>query len=95
MARGPQRGVDHRRDGPLAVGAGDMHGTKRVFRIAEALENRADVVEAELDPEMFEAEEIFERGVHKSTNTEVTELKPSSRSSRQELKRFRAVALRS
>jgi len=42
--------------------------------MAEAVENRADVVETELDPEVFEAEEIFECGVHKSADTEVTEL---------------------
>src|SRR6478609_6886029 len=34
----------------------------------EAVENRADVAEAELDPEVFEAEKVFEWTAHKSTN---------------------------
>jgi hypothetical protein len=74
VAGGAKRRIDHRGDGALAVRAGDVDGPKRSLRMAEAVENRADVVETELDPEVFEAEEIFECGVHKSANTEVTEL---------------------
>ena len=73
VAGGPERGVDHRRYGTLTVRSGDMHGTEGVFRMAESLENRADVLEAELDPEVLEAEEVFEWRRHESSNTEFTE----------------------
>ena len=38
--------------------------------MADRFEDRGDVLEAELDPEMFEAVEILEWCAHKNTNTE-------------------------
>ena len=61
VARGPQHSVDHRRHGSFAVGAGDVDRSKRALRIAEAREQRADVVESELDAELLEAEKVGER----------------------------------
>src|SRR5262245_33344902 len=60
MAGGAQAGVDHRRDRAFAVGAGDVYGAERALGMAETRQDRADVVEAELDAELFEAEEVIE-----------------------------------
>src|SRR5439155_14478296 len=61
MSGGAQRRVDHRRDRALAVRAGDVDRSKRALGVTEARHERGDVLEAELDPELFEAEEIGER----------------------------------
>ena len=58
MAGRAQRRIDHRRDRSFAVGAGDVHRAECALGMAEARDDRRDVVEAELDPELFEAEEI-------------------------------------
>ena len=59
-----ERRIDHRRDGAFAVRAGDVNRPERALRMAEAVDDREDVVEAELDPELFEAEEIGKRIRH-------------------------------
>ena len=60
MTRRPQRGVDHRRHRALAVGARDVDRAERALGMTEPVDERGDVVEAELDPELFEAEKIGE-----------------------------------
>ena len=61
MARGAQRRVHHRRHRALAVGAGDMHRPERPLGMAEPRDERGNVVEAELDPELLQAEEVGQR----------------------------------
>ena len=54
---GAQRGVDHRRHRALAVGAGDVDRAERALGMAEPRDDGGDVVEAELDAELFEREQ--------------------------------------
>src|SRR6185436_5492239 len=61
VARRAQRGIDHRRDRSLAVGPGDMDRAERALGVAEPGDERGNVVEAELDPEVLEAEQIRQR----------------------------------
>ena len=61
VTRAPQHLVDHRGHGSLAVCTGDVNRSKSVLGIAETREQRANVVEAELDAELFEAEKVGER----------------------------------
>ena len=63
-----KRGVDHRRDRALAVGAGDVDGSERPLGMAERVDDRGDVLEAELDAELFEAEELVERVGHRDAS---------------------------
>ena len=55
-----QRRIDHRRHRALAVGAGDVHRAEGALGVAESRDERGDVLEAELDPELLEAEEVGE-----------------------------------
>ena len=62
MAGRAQRRVDHRGDRSFAVGAGDVDGVERALGMIRArATDGADVVEAELDAELLEAEEPGER----------------------------------
>ena len=61
MARGAQRRVHHGRHRSFPVGAGDVDRAIRAIRAAEPLDDRGDVVETELDSELFETEQISER----------------------------------
>src|SRR4029079_16730136 len=61
VAPGAQRGIDHRRYRALAVGAGDMDRAECALGVAEPGDERGNVVEAELDPEVLEAEQIRQR----------------------------------
>ena len=67
QARGPQPALDHRRHRALAVGAADVNRSIGALGVAERRENGADVVEPELDAELFEREEPFERS-HSATD---------------------------
>ncbi len=58
---GAKPGVDHRRHRALAVGAGDVHRRERPLGMAQRGDQRPDVLESELDPELFEPEKIVER----------------------------------
>ncbi len=60
VAGAAERRVDHGRDRSLAVGAGDVNRPERALRVAEASEQRLYVFETELDPELFEAEQVRE-----------------------------------
>ena len=60
-AGGAQAALDHRRHRAFAVGAGDVNRFPGALRMAERREDDADVVEPELDAELFEREEPFER----------------------------------
>ena len=57
MAGGAQHGVEHCRDGPFAVRAGDMDGLEGTFRMIEGLAQHSHAVETELHPEPFEGEQ--------------------------------------
>ena len=61
VAGGAQRRVDHRRHRAFAVGAGDVHRPECPLGMAEPGDERGDVVEAELDAELLEAEKILQR----------------------------------
>ena len=60
-AGGPQAALDHRRHRALSVRAADVNRSIRALRVAERRQNGADVVEPELDAELFECEQPFER----------------------------------
>ncbi len=60
-ARGDQRGMGHRGDRPLAVGAGDVERGERPLGMAERRTQARDVVEPELDPERLEREKAVEQ----------------------------------
>ena len=62
QSRGAQGALHHGRDRPLAVGARDVDGSEGPLGMAQRLQERADVVEAELDAELFEREEPFDGG---------------------------------
>ena len=64
VACGAERRVDHRGDRAFAVGAGDVHGAERALGMVESGDDGGDVVEAELDPELFEREQPGQRIVH-------------------------------
>ena len=57
-----ERRVDHRRHGPLAVGASDMHRRKAPLGIAERGAEMCDVGEPELDAERLEREQPLDCG---------------------------------
>src|SRR5438552_3950912 len=59
-SRGSQRRVDHRGDGSFAVRARDVNRPVRALGTSETLDDRGDVLESELDPELLEAEEVVE-----------------------------------
>ena len=61
VAGGAKPGVDHRRHRALAVGARDVHRAERSLGMAERGDQRPDVLEPELDPELFEPEQVVER----------------------------------
>ena len=62
VAGGAQAALDHRRDRSLAVGAGDVDRRPRALGPVQRVENLVDVLEAELDAELFEREEPLTRG---------------------------------
>jgi hypothetical protein len=62
QAGGAQPALDHRRHRALAVGAGNVNRSVGALRIAQRGENRADVIEPELDAELFECEQALTRG---------------------------------
>ena len=53
MSGGAQRGVHHRRDRALAVGAGDVHRSEAALGVAEPGDERGNVAEAEFDAELL------------------------------------------
>ena len=57
MPGGDERGIDGRHHGSLAVGPGYVHGPERPLGMPERGDQRLDVVEAELDAELFEPEQ--------------------------------------
>ena len=61
ISRRTQSSVDHRGDRSLAVGPRDVQRPKRALGVAQAADDGAHVGEAELDPELLEAEQIGER----------------------------------
>src|SRR5438477_3446930 len=64
---GPEGGLDHGRDRPLAVGAGDVDRAKRPLGVVQALAERRHGLEPEFDPELFEAEEVGKRVARHAT----------------------------
>jgi len=70
VARRAQRRVDHRRHRSLAVGAGDVHRAERPLGMAEPRHQHRDVVEADLDPQLLQAEEVGE-GIHQMADGRV------------------------
>ncbi len=58
VSRGAQHGVQRGHHAALAVGSGHMHSGIAAFRIARALEQKADVVQAEFHPVQGQAEEV-------------------------------------
>ena len=65
----PERGIDHGRHGPLAVGPGNDDRGERRVRVAERLAERRDVREPELHAEALEAEkEVDGRPVRPERN---------------------------
>ena len=59
-----ERRVEHRRHRAFAVGAGDVNRAKGTLGVIQAVHERPDVLEAELDPDLLEAEEVGERVGH-------------------------------
>ena len=62
VARRAQRGLGHRRDRSLAVGARRSARRRMRLGMVERLQQPGHVGQAELHPEAFEAEEELERG---------------------------------
>ncbi len=57
MAGGAEDGVHDGRHRTLAVGSGHVHRCERSLRMAECRDEASDVVQPELDTELFEPEE--------------------------------------
>src|SRR6516164_4337195 len=95
MPGGSEPRVHHRRHRPLAVGSGDVDRTKGALRIAQPRHDSSDVVQAELDPELFKPEQIGER-IHRVLIQEsrATWLAASSRDSRATSCEYRATSSR-
>src|SRR5215831_9439405 len=93
MPCGSQPRLHHRRHRALAVGSGNVYRAKRALRMAEPRHDGADVVQAELDPELFEPEHVSKR-IHQKTIQEsrVTVPAASSRDSRATSYEYRATS---
>ena len=60
VAGGAKRRVDHRGDRPFPVGACDVHRLESALGMSQRADQRPDVLEPELDPELFEPEQVIE-----------------------------------
>ncbi len=59
QSRGTQPALDHRRDRSLAVRAGDDERRVRAIGVAEERDERPDLLEAELDADELERQQVF------------------------------------
>jgi hypothetical protein len=59
VPRVPDRTFDHRADRTFAIGPGDVNRGEAFLGVSERLEKAADVVEPELDAEVFEREQAL------------------------------------
>ncbi len=66
-----QHRVDHRRHRALAVGPGDVDRAKVILRVAQQIEQRTDVLQTQLDPEMLQTVEPLDGFVHPSYDNAV------------------------